>query len=86
MTTDTPNQIAMTNAVSRWVSEAADKPNAVGSLRGRIEWLERQSAILSGPGKVPEHLVGLSAWDLNIAIATLAGAVNAHCCGVEVAA
>lgn len=81
-----PNQIAMTAAVSRWVAEAADKPNAVGALQGRIEWLERQSAIVSGPGRTPSHLVGLSAWEFTIAIGKLVGAVNAHRHGAEEAA
>lgn len=81
-----PNQLAMTAAVDRWVSEAADRPNAVSLLQGRIEWLERQSAILSGPGRTPVHLAGLSAWDFTVAMGKLAGAVNAHRHGAEVAA
>lgn len=71
-----PNILAMEAAITRWIEEASTKPGPAAALAGRIEWLERQSAILSGPGRTPAHLEGLSAFDMTIGIGRLAGAQN----------
>lgn len=69
-----PNATAMHAAVSRWIKEASGRPNEAALLWNRVEWLERASATLSGPGEVPEHLQGIGAFDLAAAIAKLTGA------------
>lgn len=68
------NVAALHSAVSRWIGEAAGRPNAAELLWSRVEWLEGQSAILTAPGKTPAHLEGVGAFDLTVAISRLAGA------------
>lgn len=76
MQTDHPNATAMHAAVSRWIEEASGRPNEAALLWRKVEWLEAQSAILSGPTKTPKHLEGLSAWDFVAAIGKLVGAAT----------
>lgn len=71
-----PNATAMHSAVDRWIGEAAGRPNCAELLWSRVEWLEAQSAILSGSNRTPEHLEGLSAWDFTAAISKLSGAAT----------
>lgn len=71
-----PNATAMHAAVSRWIGEAAGRPNCAELLWSRVEWLEAQSAILSSDKATPEHLEGLSAWDFAAAIGKLTGAAT----------
>lgn len=71
-----PNVAKMAAAVERWITEAQARPNTAELLWSRVEWLEQQSAILSGPGDTPEHLEGLGAFDLAAGIARLTGAAT----------
>lgn len=64
-----PNQTAMRDALERWKAEAATREDGVRKLRERGQWAERQLQRLSASTNqdipLPDHLVGVTAWDLS---------------------
>ena len=71
-----PNVVKMHDAIDVWVKEAGGRADEADLLDRRVSWLEQQSAILSGPGDIPEHLVGVGAFDMTAAIGRLVSAAQ----------
>lgn len=62
------NVVKMHDAIDRWVREARALPNGVALLESKVDWLQQQSALISGPGDLPPYLIGVDAWQISAAI------------------
>lgn len=63
-----PNRAKIAAAVERWISDAAGHPNGARLLAQKAQWVGDQIAILGRADlATPEHLEGLTVWDLQAA-------------------
>jgi hypothetical protein len=61
-----PNQQKMEAAISGWIAEAGARSNGAELLAKKAGWVRDQIAILGREDiATPEHLVGLTVWDLH---------------------
>lgn len=70
------NRAKLAAFVATTIAQANDRPDGAAHIARNVAKLEGYSAALSGPGAVPAHLVGVSAFDLTAAICELVGAAG----------
>lgn len=76
MTLPNSNKGKLDAAVARWIAEASARgPAGAPALRSRVEWMDAQLADLA-KDEEPEHLQGLTVWDLQEGARRLAEAAR----------
>lgn len=74
--TNHPNAAKMTAAVSGWIAAAQGRDDGPALLRKRAAWMEQQLQLLGSKTDAPEHLRGLTAVDLTLAMMDLRAAAD----------
>jgi hypothetical protein len=78
MTNPHPNVAKMTATVQGWIAAAQGRDDGAALLRKRAAWVESQLQLLGSKTDAPEHLRGLTAVDLTLAMMDLRAAAQAH--------
>jgi len=72
-----PNLTLMRKAVSDWIATAERHPRGAELLAKKADWLEAQMNDICNPAiPLPEHLEGLTAWELTAAHSALVTAAR----------